>query len=602
MLAGCGTVTAPADAYRNRLKVLKVRLARLDRVGGHLANGRVITILLALGLAVAVVFGRLPVSAWWAAGAAFVAFLALGTVHSRVSADERRAQVQTLLNERGLKRLSGQWRGFANTGERYLDPAHLYSADLDVFGQGSLFQQLDETGTRPAEEMLASWLSTSAPPAAIRERQAAVRELSHKLEFRQALVTEAKVASETKADPRRFLEWVEGESGLEGVAWLTWLAWWPLLTVALWFFATQGWVPPIAPLLSLLVQGVLAGIGWRACNRFYRRIEMGESGLVRFEGTFAAIERERVESPLLTRLKQGLDTAGLTVAQRLKNFTRLYAFAELKSSGQYHALINVLLLWDIQVLFRLDRWRRQQAQHARGWFESLAQLEGLAALGTYAAEHPAFVYPVVDDGPARLTAVGLGHPLIDEPVRNDIAFEAPSTAYVITGSNMSGKTTLLRAIGLNAVMAQAGLPVSAQNLQMSPLVVLTSMRVKDSLERGVSYFYAEVQRIKAVLDAAAAHPQGALFLLDELLMGTNTKERQVASGQLLNLLLDTGAIGAITTHDLSLTQVGRAGLRNVHFRDLVENDRMEFDYRLREGVVETTNALRLLRAAGVPMP
>ena len=187
-------------------------------------------------------------------------------------------------------------------------------------------------------------------------------------------------------------------------------------------------------------------------------------------------------------------------------------------------------------------------------------------------------------------------------MRNDVKLEGPGTALVITGSNMSGKTTLMRAMGLNTVLALAGMPVAAQTLKLSVVQVLTTMRVKDSLERGISYFYAEVQRIKLILDVAQANPKRTLFLLDELLMGTNTRERQIASRELLRMLLATGAAGALTTHDLSLTELASyPGLtvRNVHFRDLEQNGEMTFDYLLRDGVVETTNALEVLRRAGV---
>ncbi len=321
----------------------------------------------------------------------------------------------------------------------------------------------------------------------------------------------------------------------------------------------------------------------------------GHGGFVRFEGTFAAVTAETFQDARLVRLHQA---AG--ASDKLARFGRLFAFAELRSSGQYHALINVLLLWDIQWLFRLESWRQNEGKNVRGWFEALAELEALSALATWSAERPADVFPrVAADGVATFESKQLGHPLIEKPVRNDVSLTG--AAWVITGSNMSGKTTLLRAIGLNTVMALAGLPVCAESLTLSQLTVLTSMRVKDSLERGVSYFYAEVTRIKGVLDAAKAHPAASLFLLDELLMGTNTRERQIASKRLLELLIATGAIGAVTTHDLSLTELASGRARNVHFRDDVEAAKMKFDYRLREGVVETTNALKLLEAAGVPM-
>jgi DNA mismatch repair ATPase MutS len=267
-----------------------------------------------------------------------------------------------------------------------------------------------------------------------------------------------------------------------------------------------------------------------------------------------------------------------------------------------HPIINALTLWDLLVLFRIDRWREENGKGVRLWFESLAELEALSSFAAWHFERPEDAFPEIDDGPVHVEAVALGHPLLEAPVRNDVQLRGPGHAWVITGSNMSGKTTLMRATGLNVVMALAGLPVCAKEMKVSRVQVLTSMRVKDSLERGVSYFYAEVQRIKTVLDTAKTHRDHCLFFLDELFMGTNAKERQIASKQLLTMLLDLGAAGAVTTHDLSICELAGERpetIRNVHFRDEMKGGEMTFDYTLREGVVQTTNALEVLRRAGV---
>jgi DNA mismatch repair ATPase MutS len=271
-------------------------------------------------------------------------------------------------------------------------------------------------------------------------------------------------------------------------------------------------------------------------------------------------------------------------------------------SPQLHAVFNILILWDLHWLFRLERWRSELGGRVRGWFESLAQLESLCSLAALAHDRPQFTFPdLAPIGPVFI-AKGLGHPLLDNPVRNDVDIPGPRHALIITGSNMSGKSTLLRSIGTNAVLALTGAPVCAQSLEVSELRVLTSMHVRDSLEHGVSHFYAEVQRIKAVLDAAAAANGRALFLLDEILWGTNTRERQIASREVLRLLLKTGASGAVSTHDLSLASLEQelgSRVRNFHFKDQLVDGEMTFDYRLRDGVLDSTNALRLLRRMGI---
>jgi DNA mismatch repair ATPase MutS len=253
----------------------------------------------------------------------------------------------------------------------------------------------------------------------------------------------------------------------------------------------------------------------------------------------------------------------------------------------------------------LDKWRQRHRAEVRRWFDCLAEFEAIGCLATLAHDRPSFSYPAFTQQGPRFAAQQLAHPLLDRAVPNDLELSGPGHALLITGSNMSGKSTLLRAIGTNAVLALAGAPVCAERLEISPLQVLTSIQVHDSLEKGISHFYAEARRIKALLDGAAQAEGKAMFLLDEILLGTNTRERQVASREVLKLLLSTGAIGAVSTHDLALatlTEDSAFRVRNVHFRDSWANGRMHFDYRLRPGLLETGNALRVLREAGVPIP
>ena len=583
------------ETYRQRLKHFEDRTRTLDRKSAALANGRLLFFFAAAGLALATTFNKVPSWGWSVAGVALVVFLWLATWHGRVIDEERRSKAGALLNQRGLDRLAGSWTKFPARGDSYLSAEHLYTPDLDVFGQGSLFQRLDETATKAGERLLASWLLAPAPNAAeIVSRQQAAAELSKHVDFRQALLTEARVASEQRADPSKFIAWVEGPALLRGVRWARPLAYvLPLVTLTLGLLTQYDVLPsPLYTALSFFAQMAVAGATWAACSKFYGSLTDGHGGFVRFERTFAAVTAQKFEGARLEGLRE---KAGASA--KLARFGRLFSFAELRSSGQYHAVINVLLLWDLHWLFRLEDWRVSEGKNVREWFDALAELEALAAVGTWVAERPGDTFPEIVAEPAVFEATALGHPLLKAPVMNDVTLTRQ--VWVITGSNMSGKTTLLRAVGLNTVMALAGMPVCAAGLKVSMLAPLTSMRVKDSLERGVSYFYAEVQRIKAVLDAAKEKKGHALFLLDELLMGTNTKERQIASRRLIELLRDAGAIGGVTTHDLVLTETG--GVKNVHFRDDVRDGQMVFDYRLREGVVETTNALRLLEAAGVPL-
>ena len=358
---------------------------------------------------------------------------------------------------------------------------------------------------------------------------------------------------------------------------------------------------PWAPTIGIVLQVLLVVATSKPLSVMFEQLLHSEHGAVRFERAFAAVAAEKFEHPLLTRLRSGAEQDGQPVSTKLSQFERLFGFASLKAAKEIAWMFNLLLLWDLHFLVRLDNWRAKHGKEVRRWFEALSELEALSSLATFAYERPGYVYPALLDGPAHLTATGLGHPLLDHPVTNDVDLGVPGAALVITGSNMSGKTTFLRTLGITAVAGLAGLPVMAQQCELSLLQSMTSMRLKDSLERGVSYFYAEVQRVKLLLDTARGLPRGCLFLLDELFLVTNAKERAIASKALVRQLLELGELGAITTHDLALTELSVGPVKNVHFTDSVDGAEMQFDYRLRPGIAQTTNALELLRRAGVPV-
>jgi len=593
------------QAYSIRDQKYGELLGHLDRRSGLIANLRTVTFLGSVVVLLLVAFQKLPRWALSISFGSFVGFVGLAIVHARVIREEARASVLKALNTRGLHRLSGAWKQFVDHSARLIPDGHLYSADLDVVGQGSLCQRLDETGTKAGQTQLVAWLASPAESAsAIRARQGAVKELAPLLDFRQALVTEARMAGNDKADPAKFIAWAEGRSGLTGTRWAYALAHvLPPITITLGLLTANDVIDAWPFYLGFALQVIIVLLTKGALNRLWESLALGERGFVRFEHTFQAIYAQTFTHPRLVALQSGIQTQGsVSVSERLRRFARLMGFAELKASGQLHPLINALTLWDLHVLTRIEHWRVADGQGVRGWFDALAQLEALSSFAGYSFENPDAPFPEVDDGPGHLIAKQLAHPLIDHAVHNDVELVGAGQAMVITGSNMSGKTTLMRAMGLNTVMALAGLPVCAKSMRLSCMQVMTSMRVKDSLERGVSYFYAEVQRIKLLLDTSSVNREKCLFLLDELFMGTNTRERQIASKHLMRVLLDTGAIGAVTTHDLSICELEgeRPGLvRNVHFRDLVENGQMTFDYRLREGVVTTTNALEVLRKVGI---
>ncbi|HSI06423.1 MAG: DNA mismatch repair protein MutS [Myxococcota bacterium] len=574
----------------------------LGRHSWLVANARLVVFVAATALGIAALLGKVGAWAPYGVAAAALAYVVLIFVHRGVDDRERRGRAAVAYDDRLLSRVGGTWQTAPRDGKAYAPPGHPYARDLDIFGQASLFQLLNETPTRSGEERLATWLASPADPKTIQIRQGAVKALAPRLAFRRELAVAAAAEGDDKVDPAALVRWAgDGSVGLTAIRWARWLPYVLVpLTLLTYLASREGWVPRLVPIAAFLVQLLVAGAVRGALARFFVSIAIADRSLGRLRQTFARLETEAFEEAHLLELRRG-GSGTLPASRALAKLDFWYGFAEARRS-QLGPVLNVLLLWDLVMLFRISDWRDRFGGQAAAWVSGLAEIEALCALAGFAAEHPAAVFPEIESREPLVSARGLAHPLLEAAVANDVDIRGSGHALLLTGSNMSGKSTLLRAIGVNVVLALAGAPVIAQSMRVAVLQLATSMRVEDSLERGVSFFYAEVQRLKLVLDLARDHAGACLFLLDELLLGTNTRERQLASREIVGRLLETGAIGVITTHDLDLTTLEaetQGRVVNAHFRDQLAEGKMAFDYKLRPGVVDTTNALKVLELAGI---
>ena len=517
-------------------------------------------------------------------------------------AREKRARLKAKVNERGLARLEDRFGELPEDGERFVDPEHPYSSDLDLFGKSSLFQLLDATTTRHGEETLARWLRGPAPIDEAVRRQEAVKELAGQLDLRQQMEVEGRLLAAQKPDPARLLAWAEGASTFASPAWRIVAFALPAWTLAAFFASRADLVSPVAWVLPLLLEVLLTLATARGVASVWRRVSSPGEKLLSFEDLFAAVEKLDPQCPRLRSLFERLKVEGAPPSTQMRRLGRILGYLAAREQPLFHLPLNVILLWDLHFAHALERWRASSGPKLRGWFEALGELESFSSFAGFSYENPGYAFASLEAGAARLNACGLGHPLLSAKARvvNDVLLPAPGSVLLVTGSNMAGKTTLLRTLGVNAVLALAGAPVCARSLSLTLLSVTTSMRVQDSLARGLSFFYAELQRLKGVLDRCQAQP--SLFLLAEVLQGTNTAERQAASRAIVKKLVEIGALGAIATHDVALTalEAETAGkVRNVHFTDRIENGEMTFDYLLKDGVVSTTNALELLKRVGI---
>ena len=588
----------PPSAYTGRLQARRAAVARHDQRHRTIGNLRLLVFLSAAVLAW-LAWGRGLLSPFWL-GLPVVVFVCLIVVHERALRARRVAQRAVAHYERALARLHGQWAGHGETGERFLDHAHPYAADLDLFGQASLFELLSTARTRMGEETLARWLLDGAEPTVLLARHEAVAELRPLLDLREDLAVLGE-AVRTGVHPAELAAWGDEAPLLDSrrarvIAFVI-----PCLVAAsavLW--GAKGWRDPFFVMLAALA--VFIARYRRVVARVVEAVEQPAHDLALLAKVLARLERERFRSARLVELRASLDVAGLPPSARIAKLNRLIELLEERENPFMRAL-GPLMLWTEQLAFAIEAWRKVSGPALRRWLADVGEIEALCALAAYAFEHPADVFPEFASGAAGFEGDEMAHPLLDPArvVPNSVRLGGDLRVLIVSGSNMSGKSTLLRTVGINAVLAQAGAPVCARRLRLSRLALGASIRTLDSLQDGTSRFYAEIKRLHQIMELTAG-PLPVLFLLDELLHGTNSHDRRIGAEAIVRGLVERGAMGLVTTHDLALAQVAEAlapRAANVHFEDQFENGRMTFDYRLHAGVVEKSNALELMRSVGL---
>lgn len=555
--------------------------------------------------------GAVPIGA---AVLALAVFVGLVIVHQRIRERERWLDLLAGINRDGLRRLDRAWDALPFRTASADLAGHPYAGDLDIFGKPGVAQLLGPVGTPAGAGILERWLLAPAVPAEARERQAAVRELVPLNDVRDTVAGHGRRAGEVREpELRPFFEWAEQPPLLPAHPSWRWAArLLPVATVTLIALHATGIGPPRLWALPLMAAAALTfGPPGKRIRATFRLAFSREGMFHGYPELLATIAGTSVHSTRLERLRDELSAAGVSAAGQMSRLRRLMHLADLRYSPMLYLPVQLLVLWDFHVLDRIDAWRGVAGPHVRRWFEAAGEFEALAALAALAHDHPEWSFPELldDDGPA-LVGSRLGHPMLPPETRvdNDIVVGPPGTFLLVTGSNMSGKSTLLRAIGQNAVLAFAGAPVCAAALRLPRVTLHTSIHVEDSLVAGVSFFMAQLQRMKRIVAAADARQDAGgrvLFLLDEILQGTNTAERRIAATRVIRHLVERGAIGAVTTHDLELA--GEAALagaaKAVHFRETVHTEAgrpvMTFDYVLREGVATSTNALKLMEIVGL---
>ncbi len=583
--------------YRERLADRERTLAARERA--HIRFGNVRLLIAATAIAIPIIWG--PSALGWLL-APVLAFIVTAILHGRLLEARDRTRSAVDFYNRGLARLAHEWIGTGRTGEPWRPPGHIYADDLDLFGRGSIFELLATTRTKAGEETLARWLLSPADPAVVASRQAAVRELRDDLDLRERI---AVLGDRLRVglDATMLRTWATAPIRLRGATV-------PIVLVLLAALATGtlGWWSYTGDLaiLLLVVLGLQTGVArWLEprVEAVVEAVDEPSHDLDLLGGLLRTIEEHAFASAPLVALTERLRAGPRTASSEIAGLARIVALLS-SSHNVVFAPIARLWTWSPLWAFAVEAWRRRTGPHVPQWIDTVGEFEALVALAGFAAEHPDFVFPELVDGPPRVSGLEVAHPALGPAaVANDVELggEAPHLV-VVSGSNMSGKSTWLRTVGVNVVLALAGAPVRAATFRLSPLQVGASISIHDSLTDGRSRFFAEITRIKEVVDAVRDRQGAVLFLLDEILSGTNSHDRRLGAQALLAGLLGEGAIGMVTTHDLALGEIadrldGRAV--NAHFADRFEQDTLVFDYVLRPGVVRTSNAIALMRSIGL---
>jgi energy-coupling factor transporter ATP-binding protein EcfA2 len=616
---------AVTGAYEERSRRYAERRDVEQRRSAIISRLRLATFLPAAACLIAA-FRFEPVA--WLLASSVVLFLSFATFvvwHARVEERVAWNEALRLVNVHGVARVTRTWSALpAGDAPSSVDLAnHPYARDLDLFGRASLFQWLGPAATVHGRRALAEWLLR--PPAVedVVARQDAVAALASEDDWREALAAHGILAATAREEEiDNFLRWAEGPPVFGPYMMLVQIAVLGL-TASIWTLAIANAIGTTEAawwLIPLLAGLILSFACARRIQFWLDRAGAGQHALVRYAAVFEHAIAAPRSAARLHAIRNQLAVQGAAAPACMRRLNRILGFGAVRQGAAIlHFPIQALTLWDFHVIFALERWRLHVGTKVRGWFQAVGELDALAALARIARDNPEWCVPRVeavgdtpsDGSPDRsrslvIRAERLGHPLIaaEKRVPNDVQVGPQGTLLLITGSNMSGKSTLLRAIGLNVILAQAGSTVCAARLSLPPCDLQTSIRVQDSLELGLSYFMAALARLKGVVDAAEHERPGRalLYLLDEILQGTNSVERGLAVRAVARHLLDAGAIGAMTTHDLSVASEEplATAAQLVHFTEIVdEHGEMHFDYQLRPGLATSRNALRLMQMIGI---
>ena len=528
-----------------------------------------------------------------------IVFIYLVREHAALFRKKVRLENLVTIQTDELHALAGDFTAFA-TGAEFIDPHHPFSHDLDIFGEGSLFQYINRSNTRGGKKSLANrLLSKPHSVAEILRSQQAIKELSEKNDFRHEIQAQGLEIEEQPDDRRQLNLWLDQPSFLYGKRNYNFiLNVFPVITLSLVALSILGDGMTVFAILAAALQWVFLGFHLKRVNAFHLYIGGKKNALEKYAQMLHCIQNENFSSPLLTALGKHAQEA----THKVRQLASLVSALDARLNSMTNLVVNSLLLYDLQCVYRLEKWRTENAPRLSEWIETIHETEVLCSLGTFSFNHPAFPFPHVNSD-QELSARGMGHPLLsdEERVVNDLHMDRQQSIMIITGANMAGKSTFLRSLGVNVVLALSGSPVCADEFRCPLIEMRSGMRTADSLKDHQSYFYAELDRLKSIMDELR-EGKPLLILLDEILKGTNSTDKQKGSVALVKQLVDRACLVLIATHDLALSDLATVfpgRISNYCFEANIENDQLSFDYKLKPGLAQKMNATFLMKKMGI---
>ncbi|MFC1733675.1 hypothetical protein ACFL6I_25530, partial [candidate division KSB1 bacterium] len=535
----------------------------------------------------------------------FTGLLILIWFHSKLISNKKHFENLIKINKDEIKSLDGDYLLF-NNGQEFIDHEHPYTTDLDIFGQGSFFQYINRTATIYGKHELAFYLSQPDKDInSIILKQQALKDLSKRTDFRQNFQARGMGVSESMADKQSVLSWLLEKGSFDNPAFNIIRFLIPLFTIILIGLSANNFISWTIPILMIVIQFGITGILLNKVNKIHNQVSKKFQLLKKYSILIGLIEKETFHSELLKDLQLKLAQNKKPASKGIKKLANIVNAFDTRLNLFAGALLNGLFLWDIHQCVRLSKWKKNHHNDLPKWFDVIGSTDALNSLANYAFNHPDYTYPIAINGSFILKAVQLGHPLIKNEVRinNDVNLNNWKQFNIITGANMAGKSTWLRTIGLNLIIGMTGAPACAQSMTFHPINLFTSLRTNDSLMNNESYFYAELKRLQSIIQKLEKDEE-LFILLDEILKGTNSKDKQKGSVAFLKQLIRFNAAGMIATHDISIGELEKdfpEHLKNLCFEVDIKNDQLFFDYKLREGISKNLNATFLMKKMGITL-